>query len=100
VVNITLNIFLIPRYGVIGSAWATVFAFMFMSLSVFIRTHKTYPVPHNWRAWLYPIIFMGIVFVTGDDIWIRLAITFSYPAAWFLFVINNEERAALKSYIT
>ena len=100
IVNITLNIFLIPRFGVIGSAWATVFAFMFMSLSVFIRSYKIYPVPYNWHAWLYPVIFMGIVFIAGDNVWIRLAITFSYPTAWFLFVINNEERVALKSFIT
>ena len=99
-VNIALNILLIPKYGVIGSAWATVFAFMFMSLSVFIRSHKIYPVHYNWFAWIYPAIFMGIVFITGDNVWIRLTITCSYPAAWFLFVINNEERAALKSYIT
>jgi O-antigen/teichoic acid export membrane protein len=99
-VNIALNILLIPKYGVIGSAWASVFAFMFMSLSVFIRSHKIYPVHYNWFAWIYPAIFMGIVFITGDNVWIRLTITCSYPAAWFLFVINNEERAALKSYIT
>jgi O-antigen/teichoic acid export membrane protein len=99
-VNIVLNILLIPKYGVIGSAWATVFAFLFMSLSVFIRSHKIYPVPYNWFACLYPAIFMGIVFITGDNVWVRLAITFSYPTIWFLFVINKEERAALKSFIT
>ncbi|MDP7036674.1 MAG: oligosaccharide flippase family protein [Candidatus Marinimicrobia bacterium] len=99
-VNIALNILLIPRYGVIGSAWATVFAFLFMSLSVFIRSHKIYPVPYNWFACLYPAIFMGIVFITGDNVWVRLAITFFYPAAWFLFVINDEERAALNSLIS
>jgi O-antigen/teichoic acid export membrane protein len=98
-VNIALNIFLIPRYGVMGSAWSTVFAFLFMSSSVFIRSRKIYPVPYNWFACLYPAIFMGIVFVTGDDVWIRLVITFSYPTIWFLFVINKEERSALKSFI-
>ena len=99
-VNIALNILLIPRYGVIGSAWATVFAFLFMSLSVFIRSHKIYPVPYNWFACLYPAIFMGIVFITSDNIWVRLAITFSYPTIWLLFVINKEERSVLKSFIT
>ena len=99
IVNIALNIILIPKYGVMGSAWATVFAFLFMSLSVFIRGHQIYPVPYNWFACIYPAIYMAIVFIIGDDIWIRLAITLSYPAIWFLFVINNEERAALKSFI-
>jgi len=43
---------------------------------------------------------MVIVSITGDNVWIRLTITFSYPAAWFLFVINDEERAALNSFIS
>ena len=98
-VNISLNILLVPRYGVIGSAWATVFAFMFMSLSVFIRCHKIYPVAYNWSAWIYPVIFMGVVFITGDDIWTRLAITLFYPVPWFLFVINSEEKTVIKSFI-
>jgi O-antigen/teichoic acid export membrane protein len=98
-VNISLNILLVPRYGVIGSAWATVFAFMFMSLSVFIRCHKIYPVAYNWSAWIYPLIFMGVVFITGDDIWTRLAITLFYPVPWFLFVINSEEKTVIKSFI-
>jgi O-antigen/teichoic acid export membrane protein len=98
-VNISLNILLIPKYGVIGSAWATVFAFMLMSLSVFIRCHKIYPVTYNWSALLYPVIFMGLVFIAGDDTWARLALTLFYPVLWFLFVINNEERTVLKSFI-
>ena len=32
-----MNIILIPKYGVLGSAWATAVAFLFMSLSVFIK---------------------------------------------------------------
>ena len=98
-VNILLNILLIPKYGVIGSAWATVFAFMFMSLSVFIRCHKIYPVTYNWSAWIYPLIFMGIVFIISDHIWARLALTLFYPIPWFLFVINSEEKTVLKSFI-
>ena len=97
--NILLNILLIPKYGVIGSAWATVFAFMFMSLSVFIRCHKIYPVTYNWSAWIYPLIIMGVVFIISDDIWARLALTLFYPIPWFLFVINSEEKTVLKSFI-
>ena len=98
-VNILLNILLIPQYGVIGSAWATVFAFMFMSLSVFIRCYKIYPVTYNWYACIYPLIFMGGVFIISDDIWARLALTLFYPIPWFLFLINSEEKTVLKSFI-
>ncbi|MBH09818.1 MAG: hypothetical protein CMG74_05560 [Candidatus Marinimicrobia bacterium] len=98
-VNISLNIILIPIYGVVGSAWATVFAFVFMSLSIFIRSNKIYPIPYNWSSWVFPIIFMGIVFITGEDKWTRLAVTFFYPITWYLFIINNKEKSILKSFI-
>ena len=48
--NIALNIILIPEYGVIGSAWATVVAFLFMSLSVFIKLYNKYYIKYNWAA--------------------------------------------------
>ena len=34
--NILLNIFLIPKYGVIGSAWATCIAYFLMTLMIYI----------------------------------------------------------------
>ena len=99
-VNIGLNIYLIPRYGVVGSACATVLAFIAMSLSIFLRTYKIFPVLYNWIACFYPVIFMGIVFYTGDDVLIRLIVTICYPIGWYLFAINSEERKIMKGLIT
>jgi len=99
-VNIGLNIYLIPRYGVVGSACATVLAFIAMSLSIFLRTYKIFPVLYNWIACFYPVIFMGIVFYTGDDVFIRLIVTICYPIGWYLFAINSEERKIVKGLIT
>ena len=98
-VNIGLNIYLIPNYGVIGSAWATVVAFIVMSLSIFLRTYKIFPVVYNWIACSYPILFMGIVFFTGDDVFNRSIVTFCYPIGWYLFAINSEEKIIVKSFI-
>ena len=60
--NISLNIILIPKYGVLGSAWATAISFVIMSLSVFIKLFNIYYVRYNWKALLYPILFMTIIF--------------------------------------
>ena len=98
-VNIGLNIYLIPNYGVIGSAWATVVAFIVMSLSIFLRTYKIFPVVYNWIACSYPILFMGIVFFTGDDVFNRSIVTFCYPIGWYLFAINSEEKIIVKIFI-
>ena len=58
VTTITLNILLIPIYGVLGSAWATVLGFLFMTLSLFIKLIKTYKIRYNWIAILYPVLII------------------------------------------
>ena len=99
IVNIGMNIYLIPIYGIIGSAWATVIAFVAMSSSIFLCTYKIYPIMYNWIAFVYPILYMGIVLFTGDDILIRSITTFFYPIGWYFFAINSEERTIIKSFI-
>ena len=98
-VNIALNILLIPKYGVIGSAWATVFAFMFMSLSVFFRSYKIYPIPYNLSAFFYPVIFMGVIYFTNLNDWVRTFLTLFYPVAWYFFITNNKEKEVIKSLV-
>ena len=99
IVNIGMNIYLIPIYGIIGSAWATVIAFVAMSSSIFLCTYKIYPIMYNWIACVYPILYMGIVLFTGDDILIRSITAFFYPIGWYFFAINSEERTIIKSFI-
>ena len=59
--NISFNIILIHRYGVIGSAWATVLSFFVMSVAVFIKLNKSFKVKYNWLGVLFPILSMLIL---------------------------------------
>ena len=96
VTNIFLNIILIPKYGVIGSAWATVVAFLFMSLSVFIKLFNIYYVKYNWAALCYPVLFMLIIFLPIHSLVLRLIIAICYGGGWYFLAINNNERMMIK----
>ena len=96
VTNISLNIILIPKYGVLGSAWATAVAFLFMSLSVFIKLFNIYYVKYNWAALCYPVLFMLIIFLPNHSLVSRLIIGVCYIAGWYLLAINNNERMMIK----
>jgi len=48
VVNIALNIVLIPRLGLAGSALATMAGFCVMFSAYLIAGQKSYPIPHRW----------------------------------------------------
>jgi O-antigen/teichoic acid export membrane protein len=48
-VNIALNVILIPPYGMIGAAIATVASFTVMFVFMAWHAQRVYPVPYQWR---------------------------------------------------
>ena len=97
--NISLNIILIPHYGVLGSAWATAISFALMSLSVFIKLYNIYYVNYNWKALFYPILFMAIIFFPIESMFFRIFIGFIYWAGWYFLAISENERAIVKGLL-
>ncbi|HEY1316234.1 MAG TPA: oligosaccharide flippase family protein [Gaiella sp.] len=49
VVNVVLNLTLIPRYGMMGAAVATVAAYVTMAIGMAWWSQRIYPVPYQWR---------------------------------------------------
>jgi len=97
--NISLNLILIPKYGVLGSAWATTISFIIMSLSVFIKLFDIYYVKYNLIAILYPIIFMAIIFSPLQSALVRVFIGFIYWFGWYFLVISKDERTIIKDLL-
>ena len=50
VVSLSVNIFLIPVYGMLAAAWATAVAYAVMALTLGIIVRRFYPVPYDWGA--------------------------------------------------
>jgi O-antigen/teichoic acid export membrane protein len=48
-VNAALNLLLIPRYGMMGAAVATIAAYMTLFGGMAWRAQRLYPVPYQWR---------------------------------------------------
>ena len=48
-VNIGLNVLLIPRYGMVGAAIATLVAYVALLLGMTLYSQRVYPVPYQWR---------------------------------------------------
>ena len=94
--NIALNIFLIPKYGVLGSAWATAIAFFIMSLSVFIKLFNIYYIQYNWLALCYPLFFMSVIFFPIESLLYRFLIVMLYGFGWYFLAISRNEKIILK----
>jgi Na+-driven multidrug efflux pump len=66
--NIAANFILIPRYGMIGCAWATVIAY-FVSVSVFATLLKrAVKMPFSWTVWaILPIALSALTLTFGQN---------------------------------
>jgi O-antigen/teichoic acid export membrane protein len=49
VVNVVLNIVLVPRYGMVGAAIATAAAFVVLFVGMTLYAQRVYPVQYQWR---------------------------------------------------
>src|SRR5690606_3245487 len=47
--TVTLNIYLIPKFGYTGSAYATLVSYFMMTLGCYIVGQRKYPIPYNLK---------------------------------------------------
>jgi O-antigen/teichoic acid export membrane protein len=48
-VNIALNFWLIPAYGMVGASISTAAAYVVLFVGMTLYAHRVYPVPYQWR---------------------------------------------------
>lgn len=49
-VSLSINVFLIPIYGMLAAAWASAIAYAVMAITLGIMVRRIYPVPYDWWA--------------------------------------------------
>ena len=85
-VNIGLNIILIPRYGMMGAAVATVVAYVALFVGMWLRSRRVYPVPYQWRRILtIASVAVGMT-VLGHELHslpAAIALTVAFPLVLF-----------------
>ncbi len=94
--NVSLNIILVPKYGVIGSAWATTLSFFIMSATVFFMLHKNFYVKYNWLGIFFPILSMLVLLFDIKSMILQFIMPSLYILVWYLIVVNNDEKKAIK----
>jgi O-antigen/teichoic acid export membrane protein len=98
-VNIVLNLLLIPPYGMMGAAVATIAAYTTMFVGMAWWSQRIYPVPYQWRrvatAAGAGIALVAVGKVTGGGLPVALLLALTYPLALFLlgFYLPAERKA-------
>lgn len=98
-VNVALNLLLIPAYGMMGAAVATVAAYAVMFAGMAWWSQRVYPVPYQWRR-VALAVGTGLALVTagklaGAGIALAVLLAAAYPLVLLplRFYLPAERRA-------
>ena len=84
-VNVALNLMLIPPYGIMGAAVATIAAYVTMFAGMAWWAQRIYPVPYQWRRVLTAAVTAVALTVVGKlvggGLVVALALALVYPLA-------------------
>lgn len=67
IINVFLNIILIPLWGSIGAAMSTLLAYMLLAVIAYIVNQRMYPVPYE-IGWFTFALLIGIGLYGGTDL--------------------------------
>jgi O-antigen/teichoic acid export membrane protein len=83
VLNFSLNIWLIPAYGMLGAAYATLAAYVVLMLLRTWNAQKIYPVAYQWRRVVIIVLAAGALTGVGEafrhSLPLAFGLTLAYP---------------------
>jgi O-antigen/teichoic acid export membrane protein len=83
--NFTLNLWLIPAYGMLGAAYATLAAYALLMVVRTWNAQKMYPVAYQWRRVAVLLLAAGGLTLVGEllprSLALAVGLTLAYPLA-------------------
>jgi O-antigen/teichoic acid export membrane protein len=87
VVNVALNFALIPPFGMMGAAAATVAAYVVMFLGITVRSQQVFRVPYQWRRIALVVAAAVGLTVLGKSLHVPLAGAVALSAVYPLILL-------------
>ncbi len=92
-ITIVLNLWLIPKIGIIASAWATLAAYLFMTIVSYFIGKKYYPIQYNLQKMgiylVVSIVISSISFLMfRGDFWISTLLLLIFAV---IIILNEKE---------
>ena len=100
ILNLGLNRFLIPSYGMMGAAWATFISYLALAaIQLAVNLHFWY-IPYEYGRILRIVVTWGLIYVaslfvhtqnTWLDAGLKLALLATYPLVLYLLRFYNQD---------
>jgi O-antigen/teichoic acid export membrane protein len=103
IVNTVLNVLLIPRYGMLGAAWATFIGFAVQAVIQVTVALRYYPIPYQWARMGKLLGLAGVLYGAGFFVGpaslpvavaTKACMVLSYPALLWLTGFFEEAEMA------
>jgi O-antigen/teichoic acid export membrane protein len=107
-INLALNLVLIPPFGMLGAAWATAIAYVFLTIAYGLTSHRLWPFTYDWRRGttilgLTAIAMLGSPLLPRSDLddpvmWVvanTLKLTYCAALLAAMFWLGGLDRAEL-----
>jgi O-antigen/teichoic acid export membrane protein len=100
VITVLLNYLLVPKFGYLGSAWATFFCYLYMMVVSYIQGQKHYKIPYATRKLIAYIVLCILLFLLHEVIcrilpgrlmYFGLSFFFLAFFSWFIIQIERKE---------
>jgi len=96
IITIAFNMLLIPKFGFIAAAWATLLAYLSMVVISYVLGQKHYKVPYDvFRVLLYLFLGAGLSFLIYHNTYIKtnyyLSTTILLAFFTFIIVLERDE---------
>lgn len=104
IVNVGSNLYLMPQFGMMGAAFATLLSYITMALSIFIANQRIYPVHYEWDRILIVLVYLAamlaILYAFDLNFIERTVLIIGSPFLLLPFgIIRKEELTYLKKII-
>jgi O-antigen/teichoic acid export membrane protein len=95
-VTIGFNLYLIPIYGYVGAAWATLSCYVIMTLVSYSLSRKFYAIPYNLKTIsFYIIVAVGIYFgqkyIDYPGLAIKSVVNSLFLVVFILIIVYKEK---------
>jgi O-antigen/teichoic acid export membrane protein len=95
VVNIVLNLLLVPRYGAMAAAWTTLVAYILLFVSVSVAAGRFYAIDYKWYRFGGLILFIAVFGLTlGAKGWEFKVLACSFFFCIAAYIIRGDLRLA------
>lgn len=105
IVNVSSNFYLMPKYGMMGAAFAALLAYFVMMVSIYIANQKLYRINYEYGRIFWIIVYLSmalLLYYSMDlNILIRLLLIVGFPVLLALLgFFKEDEKVFVRNLIS